>query len=137
MGLAIASFAGAAFLGAGDTALFAVICIASGAALGADMTLLPAIFATRMEEISPEAAEGFGLWSFVSKFTLAFAAVVLLPLLELSGFVSGAEVNPETALTTLTLMYAVLPCGLKLIAMGLLATTSLDELHPVQTLREV
>ena len=137
MGLAIASFAGAAFLGAGDTALFAVICIASGAALGADMTLLPAIFATRMEEISPEAAEGFGLWSFVSKFTLAFAAVVLLPLLELSGFVSGAQVNPETALTTLTLMYAVLPCGLKLIAMGLLASTSLDELQPVQTLREV
>ena len=137
MALAIASFIGAAFLGAGDVALFAIICLASGAALGADMTLLPAIFATRMEEISPDAAEGFGLWSFVSKFTLAFAAVTLLPLLELRGFAPGIATMPETALSTLTFMYAIVPCGLKLIAMGLLAATSLDEIQPVQTLREV
>ncbi|MEM9970675.1 MAG: MFS transporter, partial [Pseudomonadota bacterium] len=63
MVLAIISFAGAAFLGAGDTWAFALICLASGAALGADMTLLPAIFARRLEAIVPEAAEGFGLWS--------------------------------------------------------------------------
>lgn len=128
MVLAILSFGGAAFLGTGDVALFAVICIASGAALGADMTLLPAIFARRMGEIAPEAAEGFGLWSFVSKFTLAFAAVALLPTLEASGFVAGSnEAVPEGALTTLTLMYAVLPCGLKLIAITLLALTPIDE----------
>ncbi len=137
MALAIASFIGAALLGSGDVALFAVICLASGAALGADMTLLPAIFAARMEEVSPEAAEGFGLWSFVSKFTLAFAAVALLPLLEMRGFEPGATTMPETALTTLTFMYAVVPCGLKLFAMALLAATSLDEIHPAQTLREV
>lgn len=137
MALAILSFAGAAFLGAGDAALFAVICIASGAALGADMTLLPAIFAARLEEVSPDAAEGFGLWSFVSKFTLAFAAVTLLPLLELRGFEPGATLLPETALTTLTIMYAVVPCGLKLIAMALLATTSLDDVQSLHSLREV
>ena len=90
-----------------------------------------------MEEVSPDAAEGFGLWSFVSKFTLAFAAVALLPLLELRGFVPGTSEMPETALNTLTFMYAVVPCGLKLFAMGLLAATSLDDIQPVQTLREV
>ncbi len=136
MTLAILSFGGAALLGTGDTALFAIICLASGAALGADMTLLPAIFARRLEEISPEAAEGFGLWSFVSKFTLAFAAVILLPLLELSGFMPGAEPLPETALTTLTFAYAVLPCGLKLIALGLLASTTIEAPAPSSSIQE-
>ena len=52
----------------------------------------------RAAEISPEAAEGFGLWSFVSKFSLAFAAVVLLPLLDAAGFMAGAT-TPEKLAT--------------------------------------
>ncbi len=75
MFLAILAFASAVTLGTGDVWAFGLICVASGAALGADMTLLPALFARRMELISPGASEGFGLWSFVSKFTLALAAV--------------------------------------------------------------
>lgn len=137
MALAIVSFGCAAFLGAGDTAAFAVICVASGAALGADMTLLPAIFAQRMSEIAPEAAEGFGLWSFVSKFSLAFAAVTLLPLLEVSGFEPGMTPGvSEDALFTLTLMYAVLPCVLKLVAMALLALTPIELSYADTVLQE-
>ena len=124
--LAIASFVWAATLGAGDVAAFAVICVFSGAALGADLTLLPALFARRMSEIAPEAAEGFGLWSFVSKFSLAFAAVVLLPLLDAAGFQAGATTQPEEALTTLTLSYAVLPSGLKIAALLLLLATPIE-----------
>jgi GPH family glycoside/pentoside/hexuronide:cation symporter len=127
MVLAIASFVGASLLGPGDAALFAVVCIASGAALGADMTLLPALFARRLAAIAPDAGQAFGLWAFMSKFTLAAAAVVLLPALEASGFQSGADNNPEAALRTLTLLYAILPCGLKLIAIALLATTQMEE----------
>lgn len=126
MSLSILSFAGAALLGTGDVAAFTVICLFSGAALGADMTLLPALFAARAAEVSPEAAEGFGLWSFVSKFSLAFAAVVLLPSLDAAGFVAGVAEQPETALFALTLAYAVLPCGLKLAALLLLAATPLE-----------
>lgn len=126
MGLAIVSFAFAALLGHGDVLAFAVICLASGAALGADMTLLPAIFARRMSVIAPQAGQAFGLWSFVSKFTLAFAAVTLLPLLEAAGFQSGEE-NSGRALLVLTLLYALLPCLLKLIAIALLAATPLKE----------
>ncbi len=126
MALSIVAFGFAATLGPGDTALFAVICLASGAALGADLTLLAAIFAGRMARISPSAAEGFGLWSFVTKFTLAFAAVVLLPALDAAGFQAG-QTNPPAALVMLTVLYAVVPCGLKLVAIALLATTDLKE----------
>jgi GPH family glycoside/pentoside/hexuronide:cation symporter len=126
MVLAILSFAGAATMGAGDVLPFALICMASGAALGADLTLLPAIFARRMEDVSPGAGAGFGLWSFVSKLTLAFAAVGLLPLLEARGFVSGGD-NPASALWLLTVLYALVPCALKLAAIALLAATKIPE----------
>lgn len=126
MALAIVSFGFAALLGAGDVALFAAICLASGATLGADMTLLPAIFARRMAVVAPQAGQAFGLWSFVSKFTLAFAAVTLLPLLDAAGFRSGGD-NPGTALVMLTVLYALVPCALKLIAIALLAATPLKE----------
>ena len=127
MTLAIVAFAFAIPLGAGDWVAFAFVCVASGAALGADLTLLPAMFAKRMAEISPAATEGFGLWSFVSKFTLAFAAVLLLPALQLAGFESGSATNSEHALFVLTLMYAAVPCVLKIFALILLACTAVNE----------
>lgn len=136
MALSILAFGWAAFLDAGDVLPFVVICIASGAALGADMTLLPAIFAGRVAEVSPEAAEGFGLWSFVSKFSLAFAAVILLPILEASGFQAGSDPLSDTAKTTLTAMYAVLPCVLKIAALALLAATPLGEARAGAMLKE-
>lgn len=129
MVLAIAAFGTVITLGPGDLWLFGLICVASGATMGADLTLLPAAFARRMAVISPSAAEGFGLWAFVSKFTLAFAAIVLLPALEWAGFESGAEAgaSPERALVLLSVLYAGVPCALKLIAIGLLAMTELEE----------
>jgi GPH family glycoside/pentoside/hexuronide:cation symporter len=136
MYMSIVAFASAVFLGAGDLWAFAVICIASGAAIGADMTLLPALFSARMERISPGASEGFGLWSFVSKFTLALAAVVLLPLLESGGFEAGQD-NSESALMLLSYLYAGVPCLLKLVAIALLTTTQIhDDMPEGQTLGE-
>lgn len=126
MVLSILAFGSAVWLGPGDTWAFGLVCLASGAALGADMTLLPALFARRMARVSPEASEAFGLWSFVSKFTLALAAVTLLPLLEAGGFRAGAQ-NSAEALWLLGLLYGALPCCLKLMAIGLLATTKFGE----------
>ncbi|SES29815.1 glycoside/pentoside/hexuronide:cation symporter, GPH family [Tranquillimonas rosea] len=125
MVLAVVSFGFAARLGAGDVVPFAVICVASGATLGADMTLLPAIFAARMARVSPDAAQAFGLWSFVSKVTLAIAAVALLPILETAGFESGTD-NPDSALRVLTWLYALVPCGLKCVAIALLIATDIE-----------
>ncbi|QUJ76534.1 MFS transporter [Sulfitobacter albidus] len=131
MVLAIFAFGGALFLGPGDQWLFAVVCVASGAAMGADLTLLPALFATRMAQISPSAAEGFGLWSFVSKFTLAIAAAVLLPMLDASGYRSGSgNPAPPEAIDLLRVLYAGVPCVLKLAAIWLLWRTDLERGSP-------
>lgn len=126
MALSIAAFGWALTLGAGDTLAFSAICAITGAALGADLTLLPAAFSARMAKIAPQAAEAFGLWAFVSKLSLAFAAVALLPLLESRGFVSGAENSPQ-ALAALTLLYAGVPCALKLVSIVMVAATKLEE----------
>jgi GPH family glycoside/pentoside/hexuronide:cation symporter len=127
MVLAIVTFAGVLALGPGDVAAFAVICVLSGATIGADLTLMPALFARRMAAISPNGGQGFGLWSLVTKLSLAFAAVALLPLLEASGFRSGAADNPDAALRVLTYLYALVPCVLKLLAIGLLVAIPLEE----------
>ena len=124
MVLAVVAFGFAATLGPGDLILFAVICLASGAALGADLTLLSAIFARRMAHVLPEAATGFALWAFVSKATLALVAITVLPFLEWQGF-TGPE-SPPQALLALGLTYALLPCLLKLLAIATLATTPLQ-----------
>jgi GPH family glycoside/pentoside/hexuronide:cation symporter len=127
MMLAIASFGYTLTLSTGDVIPFAIICVLSGATIGADLTLMPAMFAKRMSVISPNGGQGFGLWSLVNKFTLAFAAVVLLPLLERTGFVAGATDLPDQALTTLTVLYALVPSLLKLLAIVLLVATKLED----------
>ncbi|ETX27095.1 MFS transporter [Roseivivax isoporae] len=126
MVLAILSFGFALTLGAGDIWAFALICVASGAAVGADLTLLPAMFARRMADVAPNASEGFSLWSFAQKVSLAFAAAALLPLLEAAGFSSGRD-NSEGALRVLSLLYALVPCLLKLVAIAILSTTPIKE----------
>lgn len=126
MVLAVVAFGGTMTLGAGDIAAFAVICVLSGATIGADLTLLPAMFAKRIARIAPNGGQGFGLWSLVSKFTLAFAAVLLLPLLEGAGFRTGPD-NPAAALTLLTVLYALVPSVLKLVAIALLAMIDLED----------
>ncbi len=127
MVLAIATFAGVLALGPGDVVAFAVICVLSGATIGADLTLMPALFARRMAAISPNGGQGFGLWSLVTKLSLAFAAIALLPLLEASGFRSGAPDNPPEALRMLAYLYALVPCLLKLLAIALLVATPLEK----------
>jgi GPH family glycoside/pentoside/hexuronide:cation symporter len=127
MVLAVASFAYTLTLSPGDVIPFAFICVLSGATIGADLTLLPAMFAKRMAAISPNGGQGFGLWNLVNKFTLAFAAVVLLPLLERSGFSAGATDLSAEAITMLTVLYALVPSLLKLVAIGLLVATKLEE----------
>ncbi len=125
MTLAIASFLWTLTLGPGDLIPFALICAASGAALGADLTLLPAIFANRLAQTATPEAAAFGLWSFVSKLSLALAALTILPALDAAGFRPGPT-NPESALQALTLIYAGLPCVLKVMCIVLLARTNLD-----------
>lgn len=127
MTLGIASFIWAATLGAGDVLAFAVICAVSGAALGADLVLLPALFARRLAQMGQGGeAAAFGLWSFVSKLSLALAAGTLLPALQAAGFTPGQE-NAPSALLALSVLYALVPCALKVFAIALLAATKVPE----------
>lgn len=121
MPLAIASFAGAAALGPGSLLGFAVICAVSGATLGADMVLLPAMFSIALTKAGLNASAAFGIWSFAGKLALALAAALALPLLEQQGFRPGTD-NSQQALTALALAYAVLPCILKTAAFAFALT---------------
>lgn len=125
MPLAILGFAGAALLGPGDLVGFAVICIAAGAALGADTMLLPAMFSVVLTRAGLKASLAFGIWAFAGKLGLALAAFLVMPLLQSSGFEPGAANSPG-ALETLSFAYAVIPCILKLAALGLVMTLPPD-----------
>ncbi|HRK42346.1 MAG TPA: MFS transporter [Gemmobacter sp.] len=121
--LAILAFGFTLALGPGDVMPFAVISAVSGFATGADLALLPALFARQtVQHETPEAA-GFAAWSVVSKASLAVAALALLPLLEAQGFTPGMQ-NPPAALA---LAYAAVPCALKLAAIALLLHLDLTE----------
>jgi GPH family glycoside/pentoside/hexuronide:cation symporter len=121
--LAIASFAWAALLGAGDVFGFAAVCVASGIALGADLALPGALLAGVIRRAGHQGqAEGmyFGWWNFATKLNLALAAGIALPLLGWFGYAPGSR--DAHTLNALTLAYCALPCALKLIAAALLYT---------------
>lgn len=125
MPLAILGFVGAALLAPGSLVGFAVICAASGTALGADMVILPAMFSVALAKAGINASAAFGIWSFAGKLGLALAAFAVLPLLGQNGFVPGQPNSPE-ALSSLAFAYALLPCGLKILAIGLVLTLPKD-----------
>ena len=117
MGLAIAVFAWASQLGAGDTLAFAVVCALSGVALGTDLALPGALLAGVIQANGQSGqSEGayFGWWNFATKLNLALAAGLALPLLALFGYAPGSR--SDAALTALVIAYCVLPCALKLLA---------------------
>lgn len=121
MGLAVLSFVWAAQLGAGDGPAFIAICLATGVAAGADLAI-PGAMLTRVLQNAGLAgrAEGafFGWWNAVTKLNLALAAGLALPLLQGLGYREGGQ--DAGSLQALSVVYALLPCALKLLAMGLL-----------------
>jgi Na+/melibiose symporter-like transporter len=126
MGLAVAVFGWAATIGQGDLLAYGAICVLSGMALGADLSLPPSVLADLLARARDDAHRGggshagacFGWWNFVTKANLALAAGLALPLLAALGYAPGATA-PE-ALAALSVVYAVVPVGLKLLAIALL-----------------
>ncbi len=116
MALAIAVFAWAGALGAGDAMPFLVVCALSGVALGADLVLPSALLAgvIASQQDTRQAGAYFGWWNVATKLNLALAAGLALPLLGLAGYTPGAR--EPGALQALTFAYCALPCVLKLLA---------------------
>lgn len=113
--LAMAAFAGAGLLGAGDVLPFALVCLLSGLALGADLALPAAIAADFGERLGQPGA-CFGIWNLIAKCNLALAAGLALPLIAAFGYVPGQG----GGLGALVGAYVLLPLAGKSLAAALL-----------------
>jgi Na+/melibiose symporter-like transporter len=115
--LAVAAFISAWFLGPGDVSAFAIVCVLSGLAFGADLALPASLLADVIDDDEgqggrPDGAY-FGLWHLLEKLALALAAGLALPLLQVLGYVPGIVAGAGSALSW---VYALLPCAIKLAA---------------------
>ena len=119
--LAVICFGWAAGLGSGQVQAFAVICALTGVALGADLALPGALLARLIDR---QGAQGqhdgayLGWWNLATKLNLALSVGLSLPLLQWLGYAPGSQ--DAQALQVLAWTYALLPCGLKLLAALLL-----------------
>ncbi len=119
--LAVACFGWAAVLQGGQVAAFALICVLSGVALGADLAVPGALLALLIERQGAQGRQDgayLGWWNLATKLNLALAAGATLPLLQWLGYQPGSQ--DPVALQHLAWIYALLPCALKLMAAGLL-----------------
>ena len=127
MMMAVAAFVWAYFLGAGDAAAFAAVCVLSGLAFGADLALPASLLADVIDDDEghdgrPDGAY-FGLWHLLEKLALALAAGLALPLLQWLAYVPGTAAVQGSALSW---VYALLPCAVKLAAAALLSLAGLE-----------
>lgn len=113
------AFMVAAALGPGDTLVFAAVCVLTGLCLGADLALPPAIQADvadwdRLRFRRNRTAGLFSLWNMGSKLALAAAAGLALPLSGLLDLDTATRTTTDARL--LALIYALLPCVIKVVA---------------------
>ena len=112
--IAILSFFWAFFLEAGNLYQYLAICIFSGIAFGAELSIPPAILADKVQKET--ATTEYSSLTFLMKLSLAFSAGLIFPLLEANNFKAGKD-NTESSLVMLSFFYAILPCILKLFAL--------------------
>ncbi|MBO6520920.1 MAG: MFS transporter [Rhodospirillales bacterium] len=122
--LASAAFAVVPFLSPDLTWVFMLVCIFTGATLGADLALPPSMQADvvdhdRLATGSDRTGIYFALWGMATKLALALAVGIAFPFLDLAGF-DPAAAHPE-AVWALVVIYALVPVVLKLIAVGIVA----------------
>ena len=116
---------------AGEVALFAVICLITGAGLGADNALPPALQADVLDYDEyktgkQRAGVFFAVWSMSTKLALAAAAGIALPLAAAVGFSPDGDNTPQ-ALMWLAVIYAIGPVVLKTGAVALVWSFPITE----------
>ncbi|MDJ0895107.1 MAG: MFS transporter [Alphaproteobacteria bacterium] len=134
MAWASVSFMWAPLLGPGDAPWFAVICVASGLSLGADLFLPASLQADVVDEDTaaggvraPRTGLYFGLWGMATKLALAIAVGIAFPALELAGFQPGSNSSGESnGLFALAALYGLLPVLFKVAASWLVWRFPLD-----------
>jgi Na+/melibiose symporter-like transporter len=128
---ACAIFAFVPFLGPGDLWLFVGVCVLTGAAVGADLVLPPAIQADVIDVDTANSGDErsglyFALWGLATKLALALAVGVAFPILEVVGFRADDPAD-RSGLLELALLYAAVPVVLKLAAIALMWNFPVDE----------
>ncbi|RCK43299.1 MFS transporter [Thalassospira profundimaris] len=146
---AIVAFVFVPVLGQGDFIGFAVICAVTGAALGADLALPPAIQADvddwdHYRFGASRTGLLFALWNMTNKLALALAAGVAFPVLGAVGLNTGgvmaqsgtAEAN-QWALGVLVVIYAIVPVVLKIMAVAMMWRFPLGRRHQLALRRRL
>ncbi|WP_370261781.1 MFS transporter [Limnobacter sp.] len=138
----IPAFVMVVLLGQGDLVGYLWVCILTGFALGADLSLPAALVARLIEENGERGqTEGtyFGLWNWVNKFNLALAPSFALGTLQWFNYSADVSKSEEfqslgllgqIAADPLIWVYALLPCALKLVALVLLARSGFTQTKP-------
>lgn len=122
MAVACLVFALVPLIPAGGFVAFGLVCVVTGAALGADLALPPSIQADVVDYGTwrtgrQRAGLLFSLWSMSTKLALAIAVGTALPAIALAGF--DPEKPTGAGLQALALIYALLPAVLKAAAITL------------------
>ncbi len=141
MAWASLAFLGVPWLGSGDLYAFGLVCVLTGIALGADMTLPAAIQA---DVIDLDTLRGgrqrtalyFALWSMATKLALALAVGIAYPLLDLTGYQPGGT-NDSDALGVLTALYCLAPVTFKVAAITLVWNFPLDQARQAKIRRRL
>ena len=116
--LACLTFVWAFALSPGDVVGYGIVCLISGVAVGANLALPSAIAADILSEKEHQRAASryYSFMALLAKASLALATGIALPLLGLSGYQPGQ-------ITTGSLMpmaYALVPCGIQILAIAAL-----------------
>ena len=118
MVLACLTFIWAFFINPGNILVYALLCLASGIAVGANLTLPSAIVADILSQDSHQKAASryYAFMAFLAKASLALATGITLPLLGVLGYQPG-EITTGLLMPT---AYAIIPCCLQLLAIAIL-----------------
>ena len=103
----------------GNLALFGIVCVVTGMALGADLALPPALQAdvtdyAKLRSGCAQTGLQFALWGMSTKLALAVAVGLALPGLEIAGF--DPEIPSDAGRQALIVIYALIPVVIKVMA---------------------
>lgn len=119
--VAISAFAFVPFLKEGDFDYFSIICIITGACLGADMAL-PSSIQAEVANLTKEKEDLtgvlFGFWAMITKLSLALAVAISFISLEVANFESQ-NIN-QTSIFVIIFLYSILPIILKIFSINTL-----------------
>lgn len=103
--------------------LYGAVCVVTGFAFGADLSLPPAILGQELNQTKQKnyMSSAYSGMTFMGKLALAVSGLILLPTLELVGYQAKGE-NSLQALNWLHLSYFTLPLGFKISAVFMMWT---------------